>query len=112
MIVINAKEVKPDDRPGDTLLKTLFPKDIIEGGKVMFGTVVIPPKARVPMHGQGSHEQDEYSYIIRGTIQTGSGGKEYTVSAGEATLIPAGEEHWAYNAGDEDCEIVWVLVER
>ncbi|MED4582613.1 cupin domain-containing protein [Brevibacillus choshinensis] len=112
MIVINANEVNQDNRPDDARLKTLFPKGIIDGGKVMFGTVVIPPKARVPMKGQGAHDQDEYSYIMRGTIQTESGGKAYTVSAGEATLIPAGEEHWAYNAGDEDCEIVWVLVER
>ncbi|MGO0058848.1 cupin domain-containing protein [Brevibacillus fluminis] len=62
-------------------------------------TKVISPKARVPLTGEGVLEQDEYFYIIRGSIQTGSGGKEYTVSAGEATLIPAGEQHWAYNDG-------------
>ncbi|MET3291550.1 cupin domain-containing protein [Brevibacillus fluminis] len=112
MIVKRVHEVQPDNRQDDATLKTLFHKGIIDGGKVTFGTVVIPPKARVPLTGEGAHEQDEYSYIIRGSIQTGSGGKEYTVSAGEATLIPAGEQHWAYNAGEEDCEIVWMLVDR
>lgn len=24
-------------------------------------------------------------------------------------LIPSGEAHWAYNDGEEDCEIVWFL---
>jgi quercetin dioxygenase-like cupin family protein len=112
MIVVNANEVKPDNRPDDASLKTLFSREAIAGGKVTFGTIVIPPKARVPLKGEGAHDQDEYSYIVKGSIMTRSGGKEYLVSAGEATLIPAGEAHWAYNAGDEDCEIVWVLVDR
>lgn len=112
MIVIRASDVKPQERQDDATLKTLFPTGIIAGSKVMMGTVVIPPKTRLPLSGDGAHEQDEYSYIIRGSIETVSGGKEYTVRAGEATLIPAGEKHWAYNASDEDCEIVWVLVER
>ncbi|NEW09052.1 cupin domain-containing protein [Paenibacillus sp. SYP-B3998] len=111
MIIVNANTVKPDDRP-QVFLKTLFTEESIAGGKVKFGTIVIPPKARVPLNGEGAHDQDEYSIVIKGAIETGSGGKEYLISAGDATLIPAGEAHWAYNSGDVDCEIVWVLVER
>ncbi|WP_442600534.1 cupin domain-containing protein [Paenibacillus sp. KN14-4R] len=111
MIIVNANTVKPDDRP-QVFLKTLFTEESIAGGKVKFGTIVIPPKVRVPLHGEGAHDQDEYSIVIKGAIQTRSGGEEYLISEGTATLIPAGEAHWAYNAGDVDCEIVWVLVDR
>ncbi|MGE5702902.1 MAG: cupin domain-containing protein [Clostridia bacterium] len=111
MLVVNVNDVKPENRPNATL-KTLFSEDAIAGGIVKFGTIVIPPKSRVPMEGEGAHDEDEYSIVLKGSIVTESGGKEYVVSAGEATLIPAGESHWAYNAGDEDCEIVWVLVKR
>lgn len=111
MIVVNRDSVKAADRPQVTL-KTLFAQGAVPGGNVTFGTIVIPPKTRVPVQGEGAHDEDEYSFIIRGSILTCSGGVEQVVSAGEATLIPAGESHWAYNAGDEDCEIVWALVKR
>jgi quercetin dioxygenase-like cupin family protein len=111
MIVVNADSVKADDRP-DVLIKTLFSETHIEGGRATFGVVTIPPQARIPLHGTGSHEEDEYSLVVKGSIITGVGGKEYRLTAGDAVLIPAGEAHWAYNDGDEACEIVWVLVKR
>ena len=111
MIIVNQKEIPADNRPLVTL-KTVFQENAIDGGKTQFGTVVIPPKARVPLHGNGAHDQDEYSIVVKGSIISWAGGKEYTLAEGDATLIPAGEEHWAYNDGDEDCEIVWALVKR
>ncbi|WP_227888082.1 cupin domain-containing protein [Cytobacillus oceanisediminis] len=48
--------------------------------------------------------------IVKGSIVTETNGKTYRVSSGEATYIPAGQEHIAYNDSEEDCEIVWVLV--
>lgn len=111
MILVNANQIAADDRPQVTL-KTLFQESSIVGGKVQFGTVLVPPKARIPLKGHGSHNQDEYSIVVRGSMITESGGKEYCLSAGDATLIPAGEEHWAFNDGNEDCEIVWALVNR
>jgi mannose-6-phosphate isomerase-like protein (cupin superfamily) len=111
MLVINTKEVQSDDRPAVSL-KTLFEENVIDGGRATFGTVTVPPKSRIPVDGTGVHEQDEYSIIVKGSIVTGIGDQEYRLSAGDATLIPAGEAHWSFNAGDEDCEIVWVLVKK
>lgn len=111
MLVINSKEIQPADRPGVSL-KTLFAESVIDGGRTTFGTVVVPAKTRIPLNGTGVHEQDEYSIVIKGSIVTGIGDKVYRMSAGEASLIPAGEAHWSYNDGDEDCEVVWALVKK
>lgn len=109
MIVVKTDDVKPEDRPSISL-KTLFPEDSIEGGKTAFGYVTVPPKARIPLTGTGAHDGNEYSIIVKGSILSVSGEKEYRLTKGDATLIPAGEEHWAYNDGEEDCEIVFALV--
>jgi quercetin dioxygenase-like cupin family protein len=111
MQVITVNEIKEDDRPEITM-KTLFNESIFEGSRTVMGTVLIPPGARIPIEGTGSHDQDEYGLVLKGSINTMSGGKEYRVSSGQATFIPRGEEHWAHNDGQEDCELVWVLVNR
>ncbi|WP_026695652.1 cupin domain-containing protein [Peribacillus kribbensis] len=111
MEVVKVKDVAEDNRPGITM-KTLFNEAVIEGGRTLMGTVSIPPGARIPIEGTGAHEEDEYGLVLKGSIVTRSGEKEYRVSSGEATFIPRGEEHWAYNDGTEDCEIVWILVKR
>ncbi|GGB42393.1 cupin domain-containing protein [Virgibacillus dakarensis] len=79
---------------------------------VQFGTVTIPPGERVPKEGLSKHEENEYSVIVKGRVEGESGGKPYKAWASNATLIPAGEEHWAVNAGDEPCQIVWALVKE
>ncbi|MDM5196738.1 cupin domain-containing protein [Fictibacillus enclensis] len=111
MQIVTVKEVVEDDRP-EVSMKTLFNEAIIEGGRTLMGTVSIPAGARIPLEGTGAHDQDEYGLVLKGSIVTMSGGEEYRVSSGQATFIPRGEEHWAYNDGQEDCEIVWVLVNR
>lgn len=108
MIVISAESVKAEDRPGVSL-KTLFSD---KGGRAKFGVVTIPPQSRIPLNGTGSHDEDEYSIVVKGSILTGIGDEKYRLTAGDASLIPAGEAHWAYNDTDEECEIVWVLVKR
>ncbi|AET69413.1 cupin domain-containing protein [Desulfosporosinus orientis DSM 765] len=108
MQIITSKAVMPADRC-DVIMKTFFGRDALKNQKLTMGTVVFPPGARVPAQGAGVHDEHEYSYIISGSILTMSGGQEYRISEGQATLIPAGEEHWAYNDGTENCEIIWVL---
>lgn len=89
-------------------LKALFEK----GENVRFGLVSIAPGERVPGQGLSNHSEDEYSYVIDGAIEGECGGHPFNISTGEASFIPAGEEHWAINNGDGDCEIVWVLVNK
>ncbi|MDQ0253393.1 quercetin dioxygenase-like cupin family protein [Evansella vedderi] len=111
MQVVTINQVSPENKP-NIEMRTLFDDSILEGARATFGTVTIPPGARIPLEGTGSHQEDEYAIVIKGSITTMSGGKEYKVSAGQATFIPYGEEHWAYNDGNEDCEIIWALVKR
>ncbi|KGK89628.1 cupin [Desulfosporosinus sp. HMP52] len=111
MKIITNADIKAADR-SDVIMKTLFGADALKDAQVTMGTVVFPPGARVPAEGVGVHAEHEYSFIMRGSILTVSGGKECRVSEGQASLIPAGEEHWALNDGTENCEIVWFLVKQ
>ncbi len=111
MIVVKSSLLQAEDVPGVSL-KTLFPKNIIEGGKARFGMVTIPPKGRIPLQGQAPHSEDEYSILVKGSMITSIGDKDYYIKAGDATLIPAGEAHAVYNDGDEDSVLIWVLVDR
>lgn len=70
------------------------------------GSVRLSPDQRVPQDGLSSHEADELSLIVSGSLSGESGGVAFEVAAGDVTLIPAGEEHWA-QAGSEGAEIFW-----
>ncbi len=109
MKIINIDDVNAAEGLNITL-KTLFDENIAPKGNLVIGTAQIPPGARVPAEGEGVHDGDEYAVIFKGTTQIVSGGKEYRMSAGEASFIPAGEAHWSLNNGDTDCELVWMLV--
>jgi quercetin dioxygenase-like cupin family protein len=109
--IVMIKE-KDAEKHSEITMKKIFDESVLEGTRTTFGTVSIPPRIRVPLEGTGAHDADEYSIVLKGSLLTISGGQEHRISAGEATFIPKGEEHWAYNDGKENCEIVWVLVKR
>ncbi|MFS0890974.1 cupin domain-containing protein [Peribacillus frigoritolerans] len=93
----------------EEIVQTLF-QDRFQGAEVKFGFVSIPAGERLPREGTNAHEEHEYSYIIKGAISGDSGGKSYRISAGEASYIPAGEQHWCVNEGQISCELVYALV--
>ncbi|MGY3717646.1 cupin domain-containing protein [Sutcliffiella cohnii] len=111
MEVVTISSIEPEKR-ANANMKTLFNEAILEGARTTLGIATFPPGARIPLEGTGAHEEDEYAVVIKGSLTTVSGGKKYRISAGQATFIPSGEEHWAYNDGDEDCELIWTLVKR
>lgn len=76
---------------------------------VQFNTVTILPGERVPQEGLSEHAENEYSVIVKEKMEGESGGNPFQVSAPNATLIPAGEQHWTINTGGEPCEIVCML---
>ncbi|SNR44855.1 cupin domain-containing protein [Halorubrum vacuolatum] len=58
----------------------------------------LAPGASVPRHTNAvEHEQ----YVLAGEYVVGIDEEEYTVSAGDSLLIPAGVEHWYRNEHDE-----------
>ncbi len=75
-----------------------------------FGLVEIKPGMRVPEAGYSCHEEDEYSYFISGSLYSWNAGEASEVTAGEATLIPKGEEHYCINKGTEPCVIACVML--
>jgi quercetin dioxygenase-like cupin family protein len=57
----------------------------------------LAPGAEVPEHTNAvEHEQ----YVLAGEYVVGIDGEEYTVSAGDSLLIPAGVPHWYRNESD------------
>ncbi|MEH7123740.1 cupin domain-containing protein [Bacillus sp. JJ1532] len=94
-----------------TIMDTFF-HDERKHADIQFGKVSIAPGERVPVEGLSCHEGNEYSFIVKGSLKGESGGESFQIQAGEATFIPAGEEHWCLNTAQEPCEIVWVLVKE
>ncbi|MBQ3378956.1 MAG: cupin domain-containing protein [Clostridia bacterium] len=77
---------------------------------VKFSVITFEPHVRVPETGESVHEEDEYSFFIDGALYTQSGATQADVSAGDVTLIPAGERHFCENRSDEKCTLVCVMV--
>ncbi|AOV08676.1 cupin domain-containing protein [Sporosarcina ureilytica] len=99
------------ERPGisEEIVQMLF-QNQFSGAEVEFGFVSIPAGERLPVEGTTSHEEHEYSFIIKGALSGESGGKTFDIKAGEASYIPAGEAHWCVNEGDSPVELVYALV--
>jgi quercetin dioxygenase-like cupin family protein len=82
----------------------------LPGGKgVRMGFGVFPPGMEAP---PATHEEDEYAYVVSGTIKAKIGGRVFAAKAGSATFIPAGEEHISFNDGTEECRVVWMLADK
>lgn len=73
------------------------------------GTLFFPAGSRLPEESTSVHEQDEISFILSGVLRAESGGERYELRAGDVTLIPAGEHHWAEVV--EDVTLCYVLLE-
>lgn len=87
-------------------VRTLFDLAPRDGAALRVGAVRLQPGQRVPDEGTSRHGVDEASLIVSGSLSGQSGGEAFTIAAGDVTLIPAGEAHWAV-AGHEGAEIFW-----
>lgn len=67
--------------------------------------LVLPPKTQLPASGLAPHDEDEYSIVVKCTMITTIGDREYRISAGDTSFIPFGEAHAVYNPGDEICQL-------
>lgn len=108
MEILNIKELEQEGNQSYSM-HTIF-KEQQQEAAVKVGHVTIYPGETVPLTGVSKHEENEYSVIVKGSLVTEIDGKQYRVSAGQATFIPKGEEHIAVNDGDDECELVFVMV--
>lgn len=101
--------IKKSPQVTEDIVQNLF-HDQYPNAEVKFGFVTVPVGERLPAEGTTFHEEQEYSYVLKGTLKGVSGGQPYEISAGEASFIPAGEEHWCENIGEEPVELIFALV--
>lgn len=74
----------------------------------LFGTIVLKPGCSIGYH---VHEADsELFYVMKGEALYNDNGTEYTVSAGDVMLCPAGTGHAVANNGTENVELCAVIV--
>lgn len=110
MRVIDTNEVDPIGMPMYEM-KKLFNKQG-DFKEVSMSVISLTPGERVPAEGMSVHKEDEYSFFFSGEVETYCDGEHTVVKSGEATLIPAGEEHWAINNGPEPCMLVCFMVTK
>lgn len=108
MKILNINELKQEGNQSYSM-HTIF-KEYQQEAAINIGHVIIYPGETVPLTGVSKHEGDEYSVIVRGSLVTKINGEQYRVAAGQATFIPKGEEHVAFNDSDQECELVFVMV--
>ncbi len=66
-----------------------------------------PHALAAPLHRH--HNEDEYSYVLRGTLGALLGDDVVTARAGTWVFKPREQWHTFWNAGDEPCEIIEVI---
>ena len=90
----------------DAAVRTLLDLPARDGAALRAGSVQLAPGQRVPGEGLSRHGVAELSLIVAGSLRGESGGEPFEVAAGDVTLIPEGEPHWAV-AGPDGAEIFW-----
>jgi mannose-6-phosphate isomerase-like protein (cupin superfamily) len=66
-----------------------------------------PRALAAPLHYH--HNEDEYSYVLRGKLGALLGEQVVTAGPGEWVFKPRAQWHTFWNAGDEPCEIIEVI---
>jgi mannose-6-phosphate isomerase-like protein (cupin superfamily) len=103
-------EVRKDMRGGKGDIKIIhyFKKDEIKAKCRLCAKLLIPPGASIGLHPH--NEEDEIFIITKGKGIINEGNSEYPVEPGDATLTKSGEEHSIRNSGDEDLEVIAVII--
>ena len=104
------KEYRENMRGGNgTVEITNFatPAELNDKGR-LFANITLKPGCSIGYH---VHEQDsELFYLMKGEALYSDNGTEYTVSAGDVMVCPAGTGHAIANNSEEDVEICAVIV--
>ena len=106
-----AKVVGPQDGKAG-FLGSIGVRFIIDGEEAGggFSLVEHPMSARAlaaPLHRHT--REDEYSYVIEGTMGALLGDQVLVARAGDLVFKPRGEWHTFWNAGDEPCRILEII---
>ena len=68
----------------------------------------IPPRTlAAPLHCH--HNEDEYTYVLDGTLGTMAGDEVVTAGPGTWLIKPRGQWHTFWNAGDTPCHMIEIV---
>lgn len=68
---------------------------------------IAPHALAAPLHFH--HNEDEYSYVLKGSLGALLGDDVVTAEPGEWVFKPRGQWHTFWNPGDTPCEIIEVI---
>jgi mannose-6-phosphate isomerase-like protein (cupin superfamily) len=78
------------------------------GGRFALVEHLLPPRAlAAPLHRHSN--EDEYSFILEGTVGALLGGEEVCGTAGALIFKPRGQWHTFWNAGDTPARILEII---
>jgi quercetin dioxygenase-like cupin family protein len=103
-------ETNPLIRPDGVKMIDFFKKMNAENAKVSMGFAEFPHGTVVPW---AAHDGDEYAYVLSGSVECET--KEnglIIISEGDASFIPAGQEHSSRNISRKPATLIWMLVEK
>ncbi|ANH39227.1 Cupin domain protein [Nocardioides dokdonensis FR1436] len=66
-----------------------------------------PHALAAPMHLH--HQEDEYTFVLRGRIGAVIGGQEVLAGPGDLVVKPRGQWHTFWNPGDEDARVLELI---
>ena len=73
-------------------LNPLLSRKIITGDRLMMAHVLLKKGSAVPAH---QHDNEQFTYILKGALKFEIGGKETIVREGEVLVVPANVVHAA-----------------
>lgn len=92
------KSMPWDQVPEEQLIQGIT-RRVITGELVMLGRIFFPKGAKVPAH---THESEQITHVLRGTLRFVVGGEEVFVSTGETLNIPSNVQHSAEAVEETD----------
>lgn len=103
-IVLHSSAIEPRQRGGGARTIPLVSQQV--GAKdFLNGITMFAPGAAIPEH---IHNCDESVLILRGSAVAHIDGKQYPVTVGDNSFIPAGVAHFFLNTSDtEELHIFW-----
>lgn len=111
MKILSQNKIVPAKYKGYQMLD-VFNELKEDGQSVQMGKAIIEKGAKIPTESFGVHSSDEYSYIVKGCLSVSTRNEDTVIKAGDYSYIPAGEEHNCMNIGEEDCELIWIMIKN